>query len=90
MNKVIQFLGIQKRNIQGEQLIQEYWTQKSKEYPKLALIILALNKSCPSAAEIERKFSKISNILTQKRSRLGDKRLLTILQTAEIENLEKL
>ena len=71
-------------------LIQHYWTAKAQDYPKLSLVMLSLNRSCPSSAEIERQFSRITNILTQKRQRLGDTRLLKILQTSEVENLEKL
>ena len=79
-----------RRNVVNEELIKLYWADHANEYPKLSKIMLAIVNSCPSSAEIERQFSRMSNILTQKRSRLGDSRLLTILQTAELENLEKI
>ena len=82
--------GLNQRDLKNEQLIEHYWTAKSQEYPKLSLVMLSLNGTCPSSAEIERQFSRITNILTQKRNRLGDIRLLKILQTSEVENLEKL
>ena len=81
--------GLNNRNIQNEQLVDQYWTAKAQHYPKMSLVMLALNKSCPSSAEIERQFSKITNILTQKRARLDDTRLLKILQTSAVESLEK-
>ena len=84
------FSGLDNRDLQNEQLIEQYWTAKAQDYPKMSLVMLALNKSCPSSAEIERQFSKITNILTQKRARLADTRLLTILQTSAVENLEKM
>ena len=81
--------GLNNRNIQNEQLIDQYWTAKAQDYPKMSLVMLSLNKTCPSSAEIERQFSKITNILTQKRARLDDSRLLKILQTSAVERLEK-
>ena len=90
MKNIYWYSGLNKRELRNESLIQHYWTAKAQDYPKLSLVMLSLNRSCPSSAEIERQFSRITNILTQKRQRLADTRLLTILQTSEVENLEKL
>ena len=87
------FSGLDNRDLQNEQLIEQivlYWTDKAQDYSKMSLVMLALNKSCLSSAEIERQFYKITNILTQKRARLADTRLLTILKTSAVENLERL
>lgn len=73
---------------QNCKVIQKFYNDYEDHFPLLKKVVDSLLAVMPTTSIIERQFSTLGNILTRKRNRLAEDKVLRILQVRKYQEFE--
>ena len=77
------------KNESNHKIVTQFYKDHAATFPKLSKLVRSMINLPASSAVIEREFSTIKDILTAKRNRLSDSKVLQLLKARQYESFMK-